>query len=219
MVKPSRITRLGDGIHIEGYPNAVGVRRINDRDAQQLQALALHRSDLNYCREALTALAGLDRSAQPLFAQALWLSAIARYFKCFGNSRARTQLSRKKVLKDHPGADKVFACFRNLRDKHLIHDEDPYSQSFCGVVLNARDAESPVADIISLTMNPGPVDDDSIGSFSHIVGLALAWVEATHDELHTRLRKMYEDWTYEDLLALPMISYTVPTSDEVGVTR
>jgi hypothetical protein len=219
VVNARNITRLGDGIHIEGYPNAVGVRRIKDRHAQQLQALVLHRSDLNYCREALTALAGLDRSAQPLLAEALWLSAIARYFKCFGNSGARTQLSRKRVLKDHPGADEVFAYFRKLRDKHLIHDENPYSQSFCGVVLNARAAESKVADIIAMTMNPGPVDDDNIGSFSQLVGLALAWVEAKHDELHTHIRQMYEAWTYEDLLALPMISYTVPTSDEVGVAR
>jgi hypothetical protein len=219
MVKPLTLTKLGDKLHIEGYPDAVAVKQIGDPIARQLQGIALHRFDLGYCRAALAELARLDRSTQPLLAEALWVSSIARYFKCFGTNKARTQLSSQKVLKDHPGADKVFAYFRELRDKHIIHDENPYSQAFAGVALNAKDAEFKVADIISLAVNAFTVDDDHLRSFSQLAEVTLAWVDVKREELHTRLGKQYEQWRYEDLLALPDISYTAPTSDKVGTTR
>jgi hypothetical protein len=161
MVKPLTITKQGDKLHIEGYPDAVAMKRIDDPIAKQLQAMVLHHFDLNFCRGALAEIAGLDRSTQRLLAEALWVSCIARYFKCFGDNKARTQLSERKILKDHTGADRVFAYFRDLRDKHIIHDENPYSQAFTGVALNPRDAKFKVADIVSLAMNAFTVDDSS----------------------------------------------------------
>src|SRR6476660_3379814 len=121
MVKPLKIARLGDKLHIEGYPNAVGAKRIDDPIARQLQAVALHHFDLSYCCAALAELGRLDRAVQPLLAEALWVSAIARYFKCFGANNARTQLSPRKIFKNQPGGEEVFGYFHDLRDKHIIH--------------------------------------------------------------------------------------------------
>lgn len=219
MIKQLTITKLGDKLHIEGYPDAVALKQIDDVIARQLRAIALHRFDLNFCRESLADLTRLDRGAQPLLAEALWVSSIARYFKCFGKNKARTQLTPKKVLKEHPGAEKVFAYFQDLRDKHIIHDENPYSQAFTALVLNAQGAKFKVADIISLAMNALTVDDDHLRSFSQLVEVTLAWVDAKRNALHNILGKEYEQWKYEDLLALPDISYTTPTSDKVGITR
>ena len=219
MTKPLTITKLGEKLHIEGYPDAVAVKRIDDVIARQLQAITLHHFDLDFCRKSLDELARLDRGLQPLLAEALWVSSIARYFKCFGENKARTQLGPKKILKLQPGAEKVFGYFHHLRDKHIIHDENPYSQAFTAVVLNPKGAQWKVADIVSLAMSAFTVDDDHLRSFSQLVDVTLAWVSAKRDELHNILGKEYEKWKYDDLLALPNISYTTPTSDKVGIRR
>ncbi len=69
------------------------MKRIDDPIAKQLQAMTLHHIDLSFCRGTLAEIVGLDRSTQPLLAEALWVSCIARYFKCFGDNKTRTQLS------------------------------------------------------------------------------------------------------------------------------
>ncbi|MBX9961833.1 MAG: hypothetical protein K2Y35_02170 [Burkholderiales bacterium] len=219
MAKPLTITKIGDKLDIEGYPNAVAVKRIDDPIARQLQGIALHHFDLSYCRAALAELTHLDRSIQPLLAEALWVSTIARYFKCFGRNKSRTQLSPEKILKNHPGAEEVFGYFRDLRDKHIIHDENPYSQAFTGIALNVKDAEYKIADVFSLAMNAFTVDDDHLRSFTQLTAVTLAWVDAKRDELHNLLGKQYEQWEYEVLLALPDIAFTVPTSDKVDSKR
>jgi hypothetical protein len=57
--------------------------------------MTLHQFDLNYCQQALDALMILDGHSQPIYAEALWIASIARYFKCFGENKSRTQLSAK----------------------------------------------------------------------------------------------------------------------------
>jgi hypothetical protein len=91
--------------------------------------MTLHLSDLYFCEAALEQIDRLD-SRRGVIAEALWVAAIARYFKCFGSSQSRAQLSAKKILKSHPGAEEVFDYFKNLRDKHLIHDESALTQGF-----------------------------------------------------------------------------------------
>src|SRR5262249_43070251 len=141
MVRPLAFSMQDKSLHVEGYPDAVALKRIDDPIARQLQGITLHQFDLAFCKTALDWLGRIDRLATPLIAEALWVSAITRYFKCFGENKARTQLSAKKVLKEHPGAGDVFGYFQDLRDKHIVHDENPYSQSLVAIALNAQDAQ------------------------------------------------------------------------------
>jgi hypothetical protein len=174
MAKSLAVTLQGSQLHIEGYPDAVAIKRIDDPIAKQLQAMHLHFSDLQFSRTALAEILTLDRLASTLLVEALWVSAIARYFKCFGGSKARSQLSAKKTLMGHDGADQVFEYFRDLRDKHIIHDDNPYSQAFAGIALNARDAEFKVADIVALALNAFTVDEFHLQSFVQLVAVTFA---------------------------------------------
>lgn len=218
MVKPLQIVKHGDKLHVEGYPDAVALKRIDHPIACELQAIALHYDDLSFCRAVLAQIDQLDRVKELLLVEALWVASVSRYFKCFGNSKSRTQLSSKEVLKAHPGAIDVFNYFKQLRNKHVIHDENAYSQSFAGIVLNSKQAQSKVADVISVAMNAF-LDDKHFVQFSQLVEVSLEWVTAKRDELHGRLWRIYEQWKYDDLLALPEIRCTVPLVKEVNVKR
>jgi hypothetical protein len=219
MVKPVRVEIRGDQLHIEGYPDAVAFKKIDDPIARQLQAITLHFNDLLFCHDALVELARLDRAKQKLLVKALLIASIARYFKCFARNKSRTQLSSKKVLKNHKDSEKGFAYFQALRDKHIIHDENPYSQALTGVVLNPREAHFKVANVVSTAITVLTLDDDHLKQFSQLVEVTFAWVNSKRDELHKRLGETYEHMEYEDLLALPDIKYVVPSSKEVSVKR
>jgi hypothetical protein len=219
MREPLGISRRGGRLHIEGYPDAVALKRIDDPIARQLQATVLHCSDLRFCNEALAALSAIDRKSHSLTAEALWVAAIARYFKCFGGNKSRAQLSAKKVLKGEDGAEDVFVYCQHLRDKHFIHDENAYSQSFTAVALNPQDAPFKVADVISMVATASTLDEQHIESFARLARFTLSWVERKRDELHSLLGAQYERESYEALLNLTDVEYQVPTSDKVSVAR
>jgi hypothetical protein len=193
MVKPLDFSMPDNKtLRVEGYPDAVALKRIDDPIARQLQGMVLHQTDLGFCKAALDELGRINRLAQPVLSEALWVSAITRYFKCFGKNAARTQLTATKVLKGHPlQAHEVFKYFKDLRDKHIVHDENPYSQSFVGVALNAEGASFKVADIISLAVSVFTFDDEHFGSFRNLVEVTLAHVSTKRDELHNLLGKLF----------------------------
>jgi hypothetical protein len=219
MVKPLHFTVTNGQFHIDDYPDAVALKRIDTPIARQLQAVTLHQFDLTFCRDALAEIARLNRSENVTVIEGLWVAAIARYFKCFGGNKSRSQLSAKTILKDHPGAEAVFKYFQDLRDKHIIHDENPFTQAFTGVAVNGPESQYKVADIISLAFNAFTVDDAHLTQLTQLVDVTLNWVSAKRDELHNDLGRDYEQWSREKLLALPDIQYTVPGADVVGVKR
>ncbi|MGD0828607.1 MAG: hypothetical protein ABSA09_11055 [Desulfobaccales bacterium] len=127
-------------MHIEGYPDAIAIKLIQDPMDRELQPMALHHVDLSFCHEALIRINTLDKSKDQLNIQSLWISSITIFFKCFPSNKARKQLSAQKILKNQIGAVDVFSYFKNLRNKHIIHDENPYSQSFVAVALMKPEA-------------------------------------------------------------------------------
>lgn len=219
MVKQLDFTVTEGRFHIEGYPDAIALKRIDTPIARQLQSLILNAHDLEFCRDALAEIGRLSHDENRLAVDGMWVAVIARYFKCFGRNKSRSQLSAKKILRSHTGAETVFTYFQALRDKHIIHDENSLSQAFTGVALNHRAAPFKVADIIALAFNAVTIDQAHYTQISQLVAITLAWVYAKVDELHNQLGREYEQWSHDDLLALPDIQYTAPTSDVAGEKR
>lgn len=219
MIRPLDISLKNGQLHIENYPDAVALKSIDTSIARQLQAVTLHEVDLIFCRDALAEITKLKRSENQIVFEALWIAAIARFFKCFSLSKSRSQLSEVKIFKDDAELKAVFAYFQNLRDKHVIHDENAYTQSFTGVAVNSADSPHKVADIISISLNAITVDEVRVARLTLLVDKTLKWVSAKRLELHNYLGKEYEGWSHERLLALPDIQFTVPGEGEVGIKR
>lgn len=219
VIKNVRMTKQKDKIHIKDYPDAIAVKLIEDPIDRQLQAIALHHVDLSFCHQALQLIPSLDKSRDVLLIESLWISSIALFFKCFAPNRARKQLSAEKILMGQSGAMDVFNYFLNIRNKHIVHDENPYSQSFAAVVLMKREAPYKVADILSIVFSAFLVDNDHFTSFLQLVNFTLDWVTTKLDELHNLLGKKYEQISYDELLSLPDVTYTAPMASEAKITR
>ena len=72
------ITKTSEGFHIEGFPDAVKVIRLDGPKAQRLADLALHKADLEFALDCLEQINKVPEQPYVL-RQALWRSAVVHY--------------------------------------------------------------------------------------------------------------------------------------------
>jgi hypothetical protein len=218
-MKQLNIEVINNKWHITDYPDAVGLKSIDDELAKQLKAYALHEYDLRVCQESLSLMQRLSIETDQALFEALFLSALTRYCKCFGQNKSRAQIPAEKVYKDYEGALTVFQYFKDLRDKNVVHDENFLSQSFVGIIVNPIASKNKIADIISMCVNASIVDPPHFEQLLQLVEVAINWVANKREELHTMLAQKYESYSHEELMSLPDITYTAPGSEKASLTR
>jgi hypothetical protein len=219
-LKPLDISLMPSGFQINGYPQAVAVKSIDHPNARQLEAMTLHEADLLVAQASIHACAATAKDTNPLIAEGLWTGALVRYFKCFGQSESRSKLSIHKILRGVPvEAMEAFAYFEHLRNKNIVHDENAFSQSNIGVIVNAPGEPWKVADVVSLSIHRATFGDEHLSSFLRLIEHTLAWVQEKRVKLHDLLGKHYELMTHDELMDLPSVEYRVPVASDVGKAR
>lgn len=93
------IKKTPEGFHIEGFPDAVKIIRIDGPKARRIADLALHRADLDF---ALQCLEEINRAPEQPYVlrQALWRAAVVHYVKCFGENESRFSLDPGTVCRN-----------------------------------------------------------------------------------------------------------------------
>src|SRR5688500_6411527 len=109
-------------VHIEGFPDAVKVVALDPANTRLICDLALHLQDLEF---ATGCLSGINSNTDGLMREALWRSAVVHFFKCFGEG-VRSRLVPEAIYQSDSEGAEVFRYFRNLRNKHFVHDENSY---------------------------------------------------------------------------------------------
>lgn len=210
------VTQAAEGLHIEGFPGAAGVISIEGERAIRLSGLALHRSDLQFADEVLKT---LNSMSSPLAQQALWVSSLVHYFKCFG-SGVRTRLSEEEIYKSSPPeALQAYNYLKTLRDKHFVHDINPYTQCLPGAIISGPEKPYKVEKVVRFSARAESLES---GNFSNLVLLireALVWVVAEADKLCNEITEELEGLTREELLSRPRLAYSVPTPKDAVKRR
>ncbi|MEE8261135.1 MAG: hypothetical protein V3R83_01520 [Gammaproteobacteria bacterium] len=212
------ITKTPEGFHIEGFPDAVKVIRIDGRKARKLADLALHKADLNF---ALECLEEINRAPeQPhVLRQALWRAAVVHFIKCFGASKARFSLDARTVYKGDAGAMEPYWYFDSLRNKHLVHDENSYAQCLPGAVLNRKDIGPKIAKIVCVSVAGDTLEQANYNNLHLLTCRAREWVVAQFDALCNVLTSELESEPYEVLIERQGMKYSVPGPDDVHRQR
>jgi hypothetical protein len=216
-MKNLRYTKVGDQIHIEDYPDAVALVEIDDPRVPLLQSLSLHRVDLTFADAALGYIR--EQATDDPLREILWYSAVARYFKCFQESKSRRKLEPAKVFSSEPTANETFQYFKALRNKHLLHDENAYSQCLIGAVINSPDAQRKIGDIVSIAVNAHTADQSHYESFFPLVHFTYQWVLAKTEELHVEIAQTLEAVPYEKLVSRRPLSFTMPPAGDISKRR
>lgn len=208
--------KRGDTYQLVDADGKVLLKQINGDVAKQLHALLLHEVDLEFCRGCFHHLESLDHNTQSHLVEAYWTSCIVRFFKCFGHSKARKMLSPSEIFRVKTTAD--FDYFRALRNKHVVHDENPYSDVLVTVAINASPTEPPFVEVFGSPIHLSTVQAD-LGRLRSLVSQALEFVTKKRRLLEQELTSTYEQLSRERLLALPDLVIGPTSESDVSVTR
>lgn len=206
-------------LHIEGFPDAVKLIKLDGPKAQRIADLLLHRHDLEFAGACLDGI-NLVTAAPEFLREALWRSAIVHFAKCFGNSAARFQLSREKIYRNEPPeAKQVFDYFQHLRDKHIVHDENAYAQSIPSAVLNGGNKAYKIEKILCLGTHGNTLEQANYSNLKLLIGTALEWVSSEFETCCQVVTKELEAIPYTELLNRPNVAYRVPEVGEISGNR
>ena len=179
----------------------------------------LHRDDLIFARECADLLRDADITIS-VIRESLWRSAIIRYCKCFDQGgRIRAVISSSRYLPTG-NAREGHQFFIDLRNKHIVHDENPYVQASTGAVIASESQGHKVKKVICTSITSITLTDENLGILDRLIGEALKWVELRFDQLCEQITEQLEGLPYETLLAQPeMTPYRAPTANDVSVRR
>lgn len=213
------LSQQESGLHIEGFPDAVKVIAIEGARSKRLADLALHKRDLEFADSCLDA---INRSPEEPFVirEALWRSAVVHFTKCFGDSAARFKLTSARILKgEPPEASIVFDYFKHLRNKHFVHDENSYSQSLPGAILNSGTKSYKIEKIVCFSAMAGTLEQENYGNLKLLIQKSHSWVIAEFDQLCNTLTAELESEPYESLLKKESLTFRAPTNDVIHKNR
>ena len=211
---------LKDGhLHIEGFPDAAKVIKLTGPKARRLSDILLHREDLRFSLECLQKLNEFPTD-QRVVRQALWTSAVLHFTKCFGANQARSSLSPKEILKGEPQmAWEVYNWVNNLRNKHIVHDENSWAQAIPAAIVAAPGKDYNIEKIVCLGMYGDTLDQSSWNNLHLLTTKALDWVTEQFDSLCESLTEDLEQEDRDDLLKRDSASHTKPTAEDMAGKR
>ena len=213
-----KIDLTDSGFHIDGFPDATKVIKLSGPKAQQLSELASHRYDLQIALASLEGINGVGPEDY-LVRQSLWRSAVEHSMKCFSASQVRSKLNPKKVFKGDPDAQEVYEYFRNLRNKHIAHDENAYSQCIPGAVLNGPNSMYNIAKIVCFSAVADTLDQGNYGNLHEMITEALSHIDARFESLCSNLTAELEARSYGELDAMEEMTYSKPELGDIGKSR
>lgn len=219
MVEVFPIHQTEKGLHIEGFPDAEKLVKLDGQLAKRLSDLHLHGEDLNFAKNCLAGINQLPKEPLEL-RESLWRSAIIFYCKCFGNHKARFNLQFSQIYKAEPKeAKEAYQYFKDIRDKHLIHDENSYAQSIPGAILNKKSNPFKVAKIITFTAIGQTLEQDNYSNLDKLINGALAWVHDQYKNLCIKITEELEKESYEVLAEKEELEYKIPSITDLGKNR
>lgn len=215
------ISQVGDQLHIGGFPDAAAIVQLTGQKARRLADLRLHEADLEFAMECLLSINSQLEPEAGTIRESLWRSAITHFMKCFGKNKARSfSLQPSQIYKsDRVNALDAFKTFSALRDKHIVHDENSFSQAIPGAILSRASKPYKVEKIVCLFTRRDLLENGHWANLHLLVEQALTWVRGEFDLCCNELTAELELLDRNVLLAKPAIVLTPQTHKDLFIRR
>lgn len=216
------VTQTPDGnlyVNLNGYPRGVQVVEVISRDARWLADLALHRSDLLFAERSLKAISDSPTLPEDVL-ESLWRSAITHVYKCFGSSKSRSRLDPDRVLAgaSHEKLEN-FKYYKALRNKHMTHDENSYSQVAIIAILNDGSHDEKIEAIRAITLRFNDLSPQAHFNFSALLRWIQDWVAREFDEVTERIQVALEAKSMTELKGMLAPKHRAPMVEDAFKTR
>lgn len=202
----------------ENSPSATKkLLQLSGPKARTLEEFSLHGHDLTASLQLLEALNNKALSTE--VRKGLWYHAITIFYKCFKHSDARRRLWPQIVFAKRPDLMPAYNFFLNLRDRHIVHDDNPYIKAYVGVYVHKENDTYTVEDVVSSVAILDILDENRWRAFRELVQHTLDWNHAEKRRLQMLLKKECEEKSPEELNSLKELSITVPTLAQVSTKK
>lgn len=212
------ITHSPSGFAIEGCPDAVKALKLSGPLATRLSHIWLHKIDLDFAADAIEQINSIPLDFR-VAREGLWRSAVVHYTKCFGASKSRFQLSAAKLFQNDANAKTVHQFFMDLRNKHIVHDENAFSMCVPTALINDGKNRLKVEKIVCIASFIQTLDQPNWSNLKVLVGKTHSWVESEFDRICDKITVELEIKSHEELQGLGQATVRVPSTSEVGGTR
>lgn len=213
------LIKTNEGFHIEGFPDAVKVIKLECPKARRLASMVLHMHDLEFALRALESINGIPAD-DLLTRQALLCAAITNYFKCFGPNKARlNNLVAKTIHRGDPEGLAIHVYFDHLRNKHFVHDENSLLQCLPGAILNREGTDAKIAKIVSFCARGYTLSQPDYSNLHLLITKSLDWARKDVDRLCKLLSDELETRDYDELFRMKTMAYSKPVLEDIGKMR
>ena len=185
--------------------------------ARTLEDFSLHSHDLTASLQLLEALNNKALSSE--VRKGLWYHAITLFYKCFKHSDARRRLWPQIVFAKRPDLMPAYNFFLNLRDRHIVHDDNPYIKAYAGVIVSKNNGSYTVEEIVSHVAIFDILDENKWRTFYALAKHAAAWAEQEKQRLKNLLQIECEKKTPEEIDSLQALAITIPTINQVSTKK
>lgn len=213
-----QVTVRNERFEIEGFPEAAKAITFDSPRLKKLSHYWLHHLDLEFAAACLKDL----NSGKPIKAttsEALWRSALVHYFKCFGKSKSRSSLDAGRILKRTENGIVVHKQLKALRDKHIVHDENPFSSVTAGVILNRAGMRRKIAKVVCVSNHLQTLNQETWNHLRLLIETTNIWVMDQFDRLCENLTRELEQLDYRELMHMENMKIEVYSWDAVSDLR
>ncbi len=206
-------------LQILGFPDAVKVIQLSGHGARRLSHLMLHLSDLEFAKKCLDE---IDPNCEQISVvnEALWTAAIVHFIKCYCFSKSRFQLSTGKTLRNSdPRFLVAYRYFYDLRSKHLVHDENSFSQGLPCALLNGGNKSYKIEKVVCASHRAVTLEPVNLQNLKLLIEKSLKWVTSEADTLFVSLGEELEALPYKELYERGGVRYVPPQAKDMSGTR
>lgn len=216
MVQSFELERDERGLRIKGFDHAVAFVALDDTpQVRRFRHLLLHRYDLTLAHDWLMQLVNVEHD--DVLRQALWHASLVHFYKCFSASADRVTLSPGKIYGttcDKWGPRDAFDLYKRLRNRHVVHDENGFSQALAGAIVGPEGGPN-VLQVAATVMTAQTADRESFINLGQLVMMAIEYVEGQVDEIGAALEAELNAAPRATVLARPEVTYTAPGVDDI----
>lgn len=207
-------------LEVNGLPDAKILVKLPRELSQGIADLRLHHTDLEI---ALNSIEGINKAIHagiPDIVESLWRSGIIHFIKCFSGQKSRDKLDPDIVYSAEPEeAIQAFKYFKNLRNKHIAHDDNAYLQALTGLALNDGSKNYKIEKVLCFSLKSNTVENDNYGNLLLLINRAKDYVDSRFYKLCDEITANLESMSYAELLALGELTFKAPELHELSKTR
>lgn len=210
-----------DNTETRPFAAPAGLKNITVKTASAMELcdLYLQRHDLE---RAMTSLRTIFRYPDDRdVADGLIRNAVVRYAKCFGDQKSRrsARLDCKEIFGEDKNSLEMHNYVIDLRNKHIVHDENPFEQCVVFASLNHSGEPKKINRVGAQLINYGKVDEELVRNLIPLIGKSIDWVKRKMNDVGGIVEAEMESKLWEWLINQPEPVQEAPKQEDVDKRR